>query len=165
MGRWGLVPHRNEASTAEFASTAVGVGKLLFRSWASTPVRGRTFDNMTRAQLEAPLLRCSSARTTGTAASRASQPICTEPQHPPQRRGLHRHRHRAPQFRRRQHQSPRLLAAHQPPAARPIPVTVNSGGDRESLCCRLLGRLAPGVTIEQAQAEMTVFFQPAPRLA
>ena len=28
--------------------------------------------------------------------------------------------------------------------------------DRENQCCRLFGRLAPGVTIEQAQAEMTL---------
>jgi len=151
MGRWGLVPNGAEASTAEFASTLF-VSENYFQVLGVQPFRGRTFDNMTRAQLESappvlisqnywdrrfssdPNLLGRSIRLNGAAFT----VIGIAP------RNFSGGDIKVPDF-----WMPITLQPLVHPGDRQLV-------DRESLCCRILGRLAPGITIPQAQAEMTV---------
>jgi predicted permease len=151
MGRWGLLPTGTRASTAEFASTHI-VSENYFQVLGIQPIRGRTFDGMTRAQLEAapsvlisenywqrrfgadPSLIGRSIRLNGVAFT----VIGITPRN----------------FVGTSVVSPDFWL---PFTLEPLIHPANSFlGDRTSQCCRVFGRLAPGVTMAQAQAEMTV---------
>jgi predicted permease len=151
MGRWGMLASGTQASTAEFASTFI-VSENYFQVLGVRAIRGRTFAGMSRTELEAtpavlisenywqrrfgsdPGLLGGSIRLNGAAFTVV---------------GI----------------TPRDFAGTGiavPDFWLPFSLEslVHPNGsllDRENKCCRIFGRLAPGVTMATAQAEMTVF--------
>ena len=117
-------------------------------------MRGRTFDAMSASPNSLHRPPSSSAKTTGKGGSpeiRDTRQDC-----PSQRRSLHHRRHYAARLRRHQ----RLSAPDFWFPLSLVPLVHPDGNwlrDRENQWCRLFARLAPGVSIGQAQAEMTAF--------
>jgi predicted permease len=149
LGRWGLLPNR--ASAAEFATTFV-VSKNYFSVLGVAPVRGSAFDDMTASELNAspsvlisqnywqrrftgdPSILGKVVRLNGTAFTII---------------GVTPH-----DFTGTSTTTPDFwLPISLVPLVHPED---NWLRDRENQCCRLFARLAPGVSIGQAQAEMSV---------
>ncbi len=149
LGRLGLLP--TSSSAAEFANTLI-VSKNYFSVLGIAPLRGRTFDAMTASELNTspsvlisenywqkrfardPSMLGKAVRLNGA----TFRIIGITPHDFAGTSGT------APDF---------WLPLSLLPLIHPED---NWLGDRDNQCCRLFARLAPGVSIGQAQAEMTV---------
>jgi len=151
MARWGLLPTGTAASNAEFAAT-FAVSENYFKVLGIAPIRGRAFEGMSKQELAAtpsvmisenywqrrfggdPALLGKSIRLNGAAFTVI---------------GITPHDFVGTSVAVPDFWLPLSLEPLVHPGAHMLE-------DRENQCCRVFGRLAPGVSRGQAQAEMNL---------